>query len=265
LDDASSELESLRKVLKRLRSVQVTSENEKQIAKGTALAWFKKHRGVLEPFIGAGELQPLDTQYQQLLALTSKNSVRTKYAETIKATKGLLSSVATRHAVTLAKDLNQSPASSPVPDPSPPFQPLIADPKMRGILRRRWQECVICVKQGAALGAVVMMGGLLEGMLLARINQLPNQTPVFTASKAPKDKAGKTLPLTGWMLKNYIDVAHELGWITTTAKDVGEVLRDYRNYIHPQKELSHSVNLMPSDAEMLWNITKGMLIQLLKP
>ena len=229
LDDAGSELESLRKVLKRLKSVQVTSDDEKQIAKGTTLAWFRKHRGVLEAFVGTGELQPLDTQYQQLLALTSKNSVRTKYAETTKTIKGLLSSVAMRHAVTLAKDLSQSPASAPAPDPSPTFQPLIADPKMQAILQRRWQECVICVKQGAALGAVVMMGGLLEGMLLARINQLPNQAPVFSASKAPKDKAGKTLPLTGWMLKNYVDVAHELGWITTTwPKMLCGVLRDYR-------------------------------------
>jgi hypothetical protein len=45
------------------------------------------------------------------------------------------------------------------------------------------------------------------------------------------------------MLKDFIDVVHELGWITVSAKDVGAVLRDYRNYIHPQKQLSHNVHL----------------------
>src|SRR5207248_2621685 len=111
----------------------------------------------------------------------------------------------------------------------------------------------------------VMMGGILEGLLLARINQLPNQGPVHTATAAPKDKAGKTLLLKDWGLKNFIDVAHELQWITTTAKDIGEVLRDYRNYIHPQKEFSHGISLTTGDAEMLWNITKSMITQILKP
>jgi hypothetical protein len=122
---------------------------------------------------------------------------------------------------------------------------------------------VICVNSGAPLAATVMMGGILEGLLLAKINQLPNQAPVFTATAAPRDKAGKTLPLKDWTLKNYIEVAHELKWITTTAKDIGEVMRDYRNYIHPQKELSHGITLLEGDAQMLWGIAKGVIRQIL--
>lgn len=108
-----------------------------------------------------------------------------------------------------------------------------------------------------------MMGGILEGLLLAKINQLPNMAPVFTATAAPRDKAGKTLALKEWKLKNYIDVAHELKWITTTAKDIGQVMRDYRNYIHPQKELSHGISLVHGDALILWEIAKGMILQIL--
>jgi hypothetical protein len=137
---------------------------------------------------------------------------------------------------------------------------------MQVSLQSRWQECVICVKNGASLGATVMMGDLIEGLLLARINQLTDKAPVFTATAAPKDKkTGKTQPLPFWGLKDFIDVAHELGWITTTAKNIGDVLRDYRNYIHPQKELSNEVSLAPGDAEMLWNIAKTMITQVLKP
>ena len=135
---------------------------------------------------------------------------------------------------------------------------------MQRILQNRWQECVLCVKAGAPLGATVMMGGILEGLLLARINQLPNQAPVHTAKFAPRDRMGRTLPLKDWTLKDYIDVAQELTWIAPTAKDIGAVLRDYRNYIHPQKELSHGISLTPSDAAMLWNIAKNMIVQVLK-
>ena len=37
-------------------------------------------------------------------------------------------------------------------------------------------------------------------------------------------------------------------------------MRDYRNYIHPQKELSHGISLVQADAQMLWKITKGMIL-----
>jgi len=65
-------------------------------------------------------------------------------------------------------------------------------------------------------------------------------------------------------LKNYIDVAHELQWISESAKDVGVVLRDYRNFIHPQKELSHGVVLKSDDASILWEVAKSISKQLLK-
>jgi hypothetical protein len=115
------------------------------------------------------------------------------------------------------------------------------------------------------MAAAVMMGGLLEGLLLARINRESNQQPVFTANGAPKDrKTGNPLLLKDWGLKNYIDVAHELRWISESAKDAGVVLRDYRNFIHPQKELSHGIVLKSDDASILWEVAKSISKQLLK-
>jgi hypothetical protein len=109
------------------------------------------------------------------------------------------------------------------------------------------------------------MGGLLEALLLARVNAEPNKAAVFTAKGAPKEKAtGKALPLKEWMLRAYLDVAHELGWISQSAKDVGEVLRDYRNYIHPYKELSHGVVLTTDDAAVLWDVAQSIAKQLVR-
>jgi hypothetical protein len=114
------------------------------------------------------------------------------------------------------------------------------------------------------MAATVMMGGLLEGLLLARVNKEPDPRPVFTAAGAPRDKMGKTLALKDWTLRNFIDVAHELKWITVSARDVGVVLRDYRNYIHPQKELSHGIILEAGDASVLWEVAKSISRQLLR-
>jgi hypothetical protein len=121
---------------------------------------------------------------------------------------------------------------------------------MLTILERRWAETLACMGVNADLAATVMLGGLLEALFLARINRLTEQASVFTATKAPRDKAGKTKPLKEWGLKDYLDVANELGWIRQSAKDVGQVLRDYRNFIHPEKELSHGISVDGRDTAM---------------
>ena len=120
-----------------------------------------------------------------------------------------------------------------------------------------------CLTAGAPMAATVMMGGLLESLFLSRINRETNQAPIFTAQAAPKDKHGKALPLNRWMLGSYIAVAHELGWITQSGRDVSEVLQDYRNYIHPQKELSRQAALTPEDARMFWAVFKAIAQRLL--
>jgi hypothetical protein len=120
-------------------------------------------------------------------------------------------------------------------------------------LRRRWRP----------LAASVMMGGLLEGLLLARVNSYSDKTPIFTAATSPKDKQRRTLPLKDWTLHNYIEVAHELKWISQTVKDIGAVLRDYRNFIYPQKELSEKLVLSDGDAKILWEISKNITRQVI--
>ena len=108
------------------------------------------------------------------------------------------------------------------------------------------------------------MGGLLEALFVARANLLTNKAALFKAKSTPMDfKTKKPLALTEWTLRPYIDVAAELGWITSSGKDVAAILRDYRNYIHPEKERAHGVNLNEHDSSMFWDVTKSLARQLL--
>jgi hypothetical protein len=167
--------------------------------------------------------------------------------------------------MTLRSDaLSVASTSATTTDQVPDFGPFTADAKMQEILRERWQECVRCIEGQAPLAATVMMGGLLETLLLGRINREAKRAPIFTAASAPRDKAGKTLMLQDWGLKDYISVAHELKWITVSAKQVAEVLRDFRNYIHPHKQHMHNVRLTGEDAALLWNVSKSISVQVLK-
>jgi hypothetical protein len=109
-----------------------------------------------------------------------------------------------------------------------------------------------------------MMGGLLEALFVARANKLPDKRALVNAVSAPKDKSpGKTLNYQEWMLDSYIKVARELNWITESAKDVADILKEYRNFIHPEKERRHGVVLALNDSSMFWQVTKALARQLL--
>ncbi len=263
LASATEQCDRLKKLLSKSATNQVKSDDETQIAKATAHAWFNNYRPVVLAAVGDGYLKDLDDQYRSLIAASERATLRSKYFAIIKQTRKLLSQVQVEQALALAGD-HTRPENSTADD-RPDFSPLVSDLKMQTILGNRWQECVKCVTVGAPLSAVVMMGGMLEGLLLARVNQLTDKGPVFKAASAPKDKTGNSLKLNEWGLKNYLDVAHELAWISKTTKDVGEVVRDYRNYIHPQKEFSHGVSISPDDARTLWEIAKSVARQVLKP
>ena len=92
----------------------------------------------------------------------------------------------------------------------------------------------------AHLAAIVMMGGLLEALFVARVNQLADKSILIKAPSAPKDaKTGKVVPLGEWMLKSYLQVGHDVGWLTQAQRDLAAVLGEYRNYVHPEKERRH--------------------------
>jgi hypothetical protein len=257
LDEAVQEADRLRRNLKKKSSKQVTAAAETALIKATALAWFNKHRAIVLSRVSDDDLAVADTGYKGLLQGADRATARVTYDGTLKSLRSELTALKG-----LAVEAGLQPAAS-TPDASPDFSTLVSDPKMQAILVRRWDECVTCVQHGAPLAATVMMGGLLEALLLARLLREPDKTAVFASASAPTDKAGKAAPLQQWTLRNYLDVAHELAWISKSTRDIGAVVRDYRNYIHPQKELSHGVDLKDGDSALFWEIAKAMVRQLL--
>lgn len=257
MDAALKEIERLRYLLKKKKNAaQVRSSEERSIIKAVCLTWFKSHRPIIQTAIAHDLLDPVDVEYQWLLLASDRATSRSRYDTQLKAIQSQLSGIRGQTIIV--------PSTTITVDTPPNFAPLVSDPAMQGILKRRWNECARCIAAEAPLAAIVMMGGLLEALLLARVHKDPNKSTIFSAATAPKDKTtGKTVPLQEWTLRHYIDVAHELNWISSSAKQVGEVMRDYRNYIHPQKELSHGVTLNDGDAVLFWEVAKSITRQLL--
>lgn len=247
LDGAISSVERLRKSLSKSKTKQVTAHDEQAIVKATVLAWFNTCRPLMKVLSGDGLLQAIDSQYQATLEASEKATLRNRYLSELKSLKSSLVKLRSQVlALTTSGELHVSESPNP-----PDFTRLIPDPAMQAILNRRWNEAWSCLGAGAHLASTVMMGAILEALLLARINKLTDKSLVFASKCVPKDKtSGKTRPLQEWTLNSYIDVAHDLGWIGKASRDIGVVLRDYRNFIHPERELSQGVSVGKADCRM---------------
>ncbi|HEY7313700.1 MAG TPA: hypothetical protein VH643_30400 [Gemmataceae bacterium] len=259
IDAAIREVSTARSLVSKIRTKQVRGVDAIASLKATALAWFNTHR----PAVIAGnsnlDLVTADSHYTNILNSTAKYAARQTYLHALRDTKTAL--VTMRVAALTAP---ATPVIVSTDDLAPDFSPLAGNQEMRDILTRRWQECCKCVKGEAHLAAIVMMGGLLEALFVARANKMPVKNPLVNAASAPKDKiTGKTLNYQEWMLDSYIKVAHELKWITESAKHVADVLKEYRNYIHPEKERRHGIVLALNDSSMFWQVTKELVRQLL--
>jgi hypothetical protein len=253
LEAAIAEVERCRRVLKKMKAPQVRSSDERALAKATASAWFASHRPRVDGIVST---ESVDEPYGKILEASERHSSRTKYIALLSDIKAELIKLRTA-------SITAKPNTATTSDQAPDFSALIADPAMQAILVSRWEECIRCLNVQASLAATVMMGGLLEALLLARVNREGNKSSLFTARTAPKAaKTGGAKPLNEWMLNDFIQVLSELKWITVSAGAVGAVLRDYRNYIHPQKQLSHNMHLTPQDAALFWEVTKNITRQL---
>jgi len=255
IDAAINEAAAARRRVAKIKSNQVRGIDEIASLKATAQTWFHTHRPIITAETPDADLSAVDSCFATVLDATTKHAAKTTYSDALQEAKNALivaRSVALVSPVANSDDL--------VPD----FSPLVGNPEMRDILSRRWAECAKCVKADAHLAAIVMMGGLLEALFVARANKMPDKTPLTSATNAPRDKnTGRTTNYQEWMLDSYIKVGFELKWITESAKDVADKLKEYRNFVHPAKELRYGVTLGLNDSSMFWQVTKALARQLL--
>jgi hypothetical protein len=259
VNNAIQAVTALRTALRRVRGrAQVRAQGEKAALAALSNDWYQRQSPPIRK-IGSVRLDTSDKFFTKILDASERSPSRASCVDTLRELHEELISV--RSQVVAAESVA---AAAPKATPVPSFATVITNPDMQRILTRRWQEAERCLGADAGLASMVMTGGLLEALIMARIERLADKKSVFTAKAAPKDKAGKTLAQKEWTLHNYIEIAHELGWIGETAKSVGVVLRDYRNYIHPYKELSEGVTLTSDDAAMLWTVFVTLTDQILK-
>lgn len=94
------------------------------------------------------------------------------------------------------------------------------DVQTEEVLKQRMKEIDICVREGASLAAVILIGSVLECILLGISEYI--------------SISGNRANLT---LGNLIDAATKVGALRQDGKLFGSAVREFRNYIHPEKQL----------------------------
>lgn len=106
------------------------------------------------------------------------------------------------------------------------FQTVIAD---------RLKEIEICFNNSAPLAVVLLCGSTLEGLLYEVAKKQP---AAFNRAAAAPGRDGKVLRLPEWSLNHLILTARELGILGEDVAKFASSVREFRNYIHPQQQVS---------------------------
>lgn len=127
------------------------------------------------------------------------------------------------------------------------------------VIETRVNEFYKCLDANASLSVVFHCGSILEGVLLGLAQKNARQ---FNSSRCAPMKESKIKPYHEWTLLNFIDTAHNLGYLKEDVKQFSHVLRDFRNYIHPYQQASTS--FMPDEytAKICFHVLKAAVAQI---
>lgn len=143
----------------------------------------------------------------------------------------------------------------------PDFLSLGLEPGIGEILSSRWNEAQICTDNGAVLAAIVIMGSLLEGVLLAVMQRFPKE--INTSKCAPTDKdTQKIKQFWNWSLSEMIDCAHDVGWIGLDVKKFSHALRLFRNFIHPYQQMANRFEPDLDTCKISWLVVQAAVTDL---
>lgn len=131
----------------------------------------------------------------------------------------------------------------------------IQDPLLQDQLAKDWDEAQRVHGVKAWKSCVILCGGILEGMLLDVLKRDEQEA----RSAYQKRKGKEAQDLDQWDLVDLVNVAKDLDVLSKSAEYLGHGLREFRNLIHPGKQVREKVTLTQDEAEIAFSIVKVCL------
>ena len=139
----------------------------------------------------------------------------------------------------------------------PHVQDLPVEATVAPIIESRLREAQKVLEAGAYLSVIVLCGSVLEGVLLGNAQNDPAKFNKSSAS--PKTKEGTVKRFHDWTLSELIDVATNVGVLKPDVQTFSHGLRDFRNYIHPYREMSSKFTPDEHTARVCFQVLKAAL------
>ncbi len=144
------------------------------------------------------------------------------------------------------------------PKPSETEFDFIQDRLLRDQLAKDWDETQRVREVKAWKSCVILCGGVLEGMLL----DVLKGTESLARSTYQKRKGKEGRDRDQWDLVDLVNIAKDLGLLSKSAEYLSHGLREFRNLIHPGKQIRENVSLTQEEAEIAFNVVKVCLREL---
>lgn len=134
----------------------------------------------------------------------------------------------------------------------------ISDTKLAKLLRRDCEELVINSENKAWKSVLIISGSIIEAILLEETKKDNSKAESVYRNKFPKSNKKS---LDEWVLHELIKVCNDLGILTDGEQDLLNIIKNYRNLIHPGKEIrDKDIEITEEVAE----ISKNLVFLLLR-
>jgi len=122
---------------------------------------------------------------------------------------------------------------------------VVSDPNLAAVIQQRLDEARLCHDCGAYIATIIMLGSLLEGVLLfAAEERLAGPPP------KPFDRMG---------LQDLIALARRERWIQVDVKMGSELIRSYRNLVHPRAQVRTGAPPDSDTVDICWPVVNATL------
>lgn len=129
------------------------------------------------------------------------------------------------------------------------------DEALRKIIVRDYKQLEKVLATEAWKAVIVLCGGLIEGLLLDLLER--DATAARQSVKAPKEGN-----LRRWDLNDLINVAADLKKLPTGIDRLSHSVREYRNLVHPGRELSSDLRVEPEEARIAVEVLRIVVREL---
>ncbi len=138
------------------------------------------------------------------------------------------------------------------------------DNDLKNIVERDYYELsTIIFPERAWKSVVILSGSILEAILFDILSNENNIDKTNNSSKAPRNQNSEIIPIQNdsrWTLQKLIEVSVDIEVLPEKrALSIDQVLRDYRNFVHPKKEIRAKHECTEAEAYMAKGSLDGVI------